>query len=345
MGRKDHRFVENPGVEDYRRAALDGLRRRDFHLAFEQIAAALSFDPTAAESLALLDRFVREAPRGAAWLREGEDPFFGAAPVRAYTLARSGELNEALLMLLEVVQYRPDVPYLSWVRSWLRNGAAAELRWEDLGPALSGFFERTRGADTDLAACAANMEAAIALLEALRERTAERAGATVLMTAFLRRLGRLNEALRVVTAEHGRAPSFLLAMELANIHRDRGDVDAMVPSLRAAAELAPDEVSVLLTLGDVLLDCGDFEPAAQAFDQALRVAPDHPRARPAALFARWHAEPDPALRSELRQLTQRGMDDGYGPRLEREVAELDTVLPSPLDPISRVVADALGVTA
>lgn len=342
MSRKDQRFIENPGVDDYRRAARVGLERRDFHLAFTQIAAALSFDPTAPGSLALLDRLVREAPRGAAWLQEGEDPFFGAAAVRAHLLARRGELNEALLGLLEVVQYRPDIPYLAWIRSWLHDGAAAELRWEDLGPALSSFFERTRGADTDLAACAANMEAAVALLEALRERSAERAGATVLMTAFLRRLGRSDEALRTATAEHGRAPSFLLAMELANIHRDRGDLDAMIPSLREASERAPDEASVLVALGDELLDHDDFEPAARAFERALRVAPAHPRARPAALFARWHAEPDPALRSELGRLTRRGMDDGYGSLIEREAAELDTVLPSPLDHFSGVVADALA---
>jgi tetratricopeptide (TPR) repeat protein len=330
-------YVANPGAEDYRRVALIGLDRRDHRLAIEQIGAALAFDPMCPQSLAILERIAHEAPRRCL---ENDDAFFGAAAVRAWALARHGELEEALLELLAVARFRPDIPYLVWAREWLAAPCAARPRWEHVGPAFSALFERMRDAD-DLDACAATVHAAVAALEAFREVSDQRAAVTVLTTAFLRLLGRHEHAVRVVEAERARAPNFLLSFELGNLHRDAGDLVAAVPCFREAATLAPDEPRIQLALADALLDHADFGDAAETYARVARLVPLHARAPATALFARALAEPSSSARTQLERLAAEERPGGLAQRLAHELAELDTVLSSPMDPISRVVADAL----
>lgn len=330
-------FVANPGAEDYRRAARMGLDRGDHRLAVEQIGAALTFDPMSRESLAILERIADEAPRSCL---EDDDAFFGVGAVRAWALARHERLEEALIELLAVARFRPDIPYLAWAPEWLRAPSPARLRWEHLGPAFSALFESMRDAE-GLDASAPTLHAAVAALETLREISDHRAAVTVLMTAFLRLLGRHEEAVSVVEAERARASSHLLSFELGNLHRDGDDLAAAATCFREAAALAPDEAPIQLALADTLLDSGDFRGAAETYARVAQLVPTHSGARARALFARSIADPTSSARTELDDLAAEDGPGGAAHRLAQELAELETVLSSPLDPISRVVADAL----
>lgn len=267
MTEPNQEFVENPAAADYARAARIGLERRDWRLAFEQIAAALALEPLFDEYLYILDQSLDSVDDPLGWLDIQVNPFFGFAAVRAWALARLGQVNEALLLLLEVVEARPDIPYLAWTRLWLRDGhAVGKVNWATVGPAFADFFDLVRQRDFALERSIPNLEGALWVLKALRAVGPENASATYLITALLRKLDRGQEALALAEGHFEETRDWVAAVEVANIHRDRGDTSRTIEYLRQADVLAPGQASVLVDLRDALLAKADFERAAEAYE-------------------------------------------------------------------------------
>ena len=230
-------FVEQPSAEDYARAARQAIAAEDWRLAFEQTGAALAFNPESAAYLELLAEALQGAREPLAYLNLSEDAFFGLVAVRAWALNRVGNFDEALETLLEVVLFRPEIPYLSWLPTWLRAAPAItrttlERNW----PLLREFFELVRGA-TAKSSFTANVDGAAALLGAFRAKSIEPVPVTLLHSALLRACGRSVEALTLVRAAADRLKNSLVFVELANIAEELGDEAQRREALRRAAEL------------------------------------------------------------------------------------------------------------
>jgi hypothetical protein len=118
------RWIANPTYEDYYRAAAVAFEARDVRLCVEQLAAALSLDPTGERALALVEQLVGVFPGVLSELPRGGDAFFGLVALRALLMAPS-DVNGALELLEEVVGFRPAVPYVQWLERWLEQWTLA----------------------------------------------------------------------------------------------------------------------------------------------------------------------------------------------------------------------------
>jgi len=57
-----------------------------------------------------------------------------------------------------------------------------------------------------------------------------------------------------------------------------GDLDAAIKDLKRAAKLAPDQVNILVTLGDLYAEDGQTQAALKSYKAALKFVPDSPGA-------------------------------------------------------------------
>lgn len=106
--------------------AHEALGCGDLMHALFHISSALATDPTNREWLTVLHEVMRRAadPLAIVRLDEAKSDFISAA-TRAYVLAAKGRLAEALPLLAEVAEVRPDVGYLVWAEQWLAQPGAA----------------------------------------------------------------------------------------------------------------------------------------------------------------------------------------------------------------------------
>jgi tetratricopeptide (TPR) repeat protein len=230
-------FVEQPSAQDYARAARAAIVAEDWRLALEQSGAALTFNPESEEYLGLLDDALAGVHNPLAFLDLKDDAFFGLVAVKAWALNRAGKLDEALETLLEVVLFRPGIPYLSWIPLWLRAGRpVSRTTLERVWPLLREFFELVRGTTTK-STLFPNVSGAGALLQEFRAKSIEPVPVTLLHSALLRACGRSVEALTLVRAAADRWKSSLVFVELANIAEELGDETQRREALHRAAEL------------------------------------------------------------------------------------------------------------
>jgi hypothetical protein len=91
-------------------------RERPAH-ALEHLAVALAYEPGHEGALAVLERVLLRVPLEAEVWKQ-PSPFFGLVALRGYALVVSGKLPQGLDLLCEVVKFRPEVPYLTWLIHW-----------------------------------------------------------------------------------------------------------------------------------------------------------------------------------------------------------------------------------
>lgn len=293
------------------RAAFDGGQLK--HAAFH-IGCALSTDPQRAEWLALLEEIVTatDAPLSLAPLEDAN--YFPTVAVRAWILARQGDVAEALGLLLQVATVKPESSYLAWGVEWLR--APDVIRSLRLAPVAEAMLEQTLGPLSQLVQLLpspldeedprrASAAAAASILETLRETRPDDPQLLFFLGAYLRRLGRFDEALALAAVSFEAAPGWQTAIAVASVHRDAGDVARALVAYEQALRFDPDDISCHLDLGDMLLEHGRPDEAAARYQQALAREPAHPWAAPSLHYARFRATGDVAERDRLLALAQR----------------------------------------
>src|SRR5258706_3791106 len=107
--------------------AEQALAAGDASQALRHACLALSVDPEHAEWRALLDRSIDSAsdPVKITELDPENSDFIHAAG-HAYALASANRYQEALELLAEVADTRPDTPFLVWAREWLDKPGVLE---------------------------------------------------------------------------------------------------------------------------------------------------------------------------------------------------------------------------
>src|SRR5687768_12704375 len=109
--------------------AKQALAKADLQHALFHITSALSTDPLHAEWRGMLDQIIARAPDAMVFVRadQAKSDYITAA-TRAYVHAKRGEVKEAVALLAQIAQARPDVPFLLWMREWvIQPGAAQQL--------------------------------------------------------------------------------------------------------------------------------------------------------------------------------------------------------------------------
>lgn len=298
--------------------ARQALAAGDLPHALHHVGCALASEPMHPEWLPLIQEIVgrivatERDPLAAVPLANGAS--FVDAANRSWVLAWMRRWEEALDLVTDVAEVRPDIPYLLWAEWWFaQHGVAQSMSFDQLA----------RGILVDLATIASrcpvpaadddprrkNLEAAARLMATIRPIHPRESFVWFLSALIQRRLGTNAESLGWAQQAYQLEPAWKNAIGVANALRDLGRLEDAKAWYDRAVGHDQDDVSAHLDTGDMFLDAGRWDDAIAAYERALAKEPDHPWATPSIHYARFKRSGDPTQRLCLLRLTE-GDDPG-----------------------------------
>ncbi len=289
--------------------ARQELASGDLAHALHHVGCALATNPMQPEWMQLLAEIMGRAPDPLALTTfVGETSFIDAAN-RAYALAWVRRWEEALDLITDVAEIRPDIPYLLWAEWWLgQPGVAQSLSFEQFA----------RGILVDLAKIAArapiptpadhprrpNLECAARILTSIRGLYARESFVWFTASMIGRRLGTLDDALAMAQHAYNLEAAWKNAIGVANVLRDLDKVDEAAGWFRKALDHDKDDVSAHLDMGDMFMEASRWDDAIGEYDKVQRKKPDHPWAVASTYYARFRQTGDATQRLCLLRLTE-----------------------------------------
>jgi tetratricopeptide (TPR) repeat protein len=325
-------------IEDELEIAQRALAEADLGHAAFHIAAALTIDPSSAEALAIFDGWfaVCDNALGLVTKRENEH-WEGWFAMRARTCAKLGRSEDALPLLTKLAAAAPEKAYLAWL-SLIRSpyqvsdeaaeSAAAELL------RLANSLPEPLASDHPTQRTVA---AALGLLADWRETKRKLPVPLHAIAIFLRKLGKIEEAMAAARALYELRPDWRSIGTLCSTLRAAGDLEGALDIARHGTELAPPDsrAAMWLDVGDLCLDLDRAADARHAYGAALALEPDNAWAKSSFLYARFRELGDEADRTALRQWSLEHPDDARGFRLLGEIG--DPLLEQPFVPSDATV--------
>jgi tetratricopeptide (TPR) repeat protein len=307
--------------------ARQALGQGDLRHALHHVGCALATNPMHPEWMQLLQQIVGQSPDPLSLCELAGEASFVDAANRSYLLAWVRRWEEALDLITDVAEIRPDIPYLLWAEWWFaQHGVAASLTWDQMA----------RGILVDLVKIAAscpvptpaddprlpNLHAAARLLATIRQLHADQSFVWFASGMLGRRLGSSEETLGFARHAYQVEPAWKNAIGVANVLRDLKRIDEAAQWFRKAVEHDPTDVSAHLDLGDMYLDAQRWDDAIAEYEKAAKKEADHPWAVASIYFARFRKTGDPTQRLCLLRLTE--SDDN------RRAVQLARVLDPPV---------------
>jgi len=304
------------------------------------LAALISYDPGNREWLGLLEEYLRRAGEDESRLYPiKEKRYFAEEAVRAFAWARRGEWNEALKLLAQVVEAKPDSCYLEeWGLDWLKEKeafAAVEALTLNriLAIAVNRFPERRWLRPSQRR----KLEQYAAIARQVPAVLRGNAEFQMLHAGLLRKLGCFEEAL-VVVRDRSQVPAgwhSYVAEGLAL--RESGDYEKAAEAFERALSFEAEDLSARLEAGDGYLNHGAWAKAQGWYEQVLQREPEHPWASPSALFCQWKRSGDDLKGKRLAQMARRIPPNQRAEQLMRVKMPYVGVLPAPADAIANAV--------
>ncbi len=296
----DHGHPESP--EDEARIAIEALAEGDLGHAIFHAGGALASNPTNPEWLALLDTIIEKSDDALSFV-DGKNDFLNAS-IRAYVLAKKGQLADALSLLVAVARARPDVGYLAWAAGWVTKPGAltalgADVVEGDLVSPLVGFLSSLPAPVPEDHPARADLKSALAILDVVRELHPKMALAHVATGLALRRAARYDDAITAAEAAVAADGGWRAYVAVACAKRDAKDMEGAVAAFEKASEVDPKDVSALLDIGDIRLEQGQHSAALAAYEQALLREADDAWAKASVAYLNALSTKDPKYRAEL----------------------------------------------
>jgi tetratricopeptide (TPR) repeat protein len=293
--------------------AQSALRAGDLRRSIYHLGLALASDPAREEWLALLDQWIAAAgPRAldlvplyddqyfttlqAAqfMMRQGNTPthrmevtplvgknYHARVAVHASILASQGKMKEAVNLLLQLIEVKPEIPYALWLPRWQnRAGFAEALEPEKIVPLTLRVIQKYSGTYVFSEQGRAEINSYLPLLrEAYTALSKEQASEKFLTTAYvysmaLRKTGAFEEAARISRALP--ATSYQAQVALAMVEDALGNTDASIAAYQRALAVEPNDVAVRNDLGLLFLAQGKLVEALAFFEESIRLDPGDP---------------------------------------------------------------------
>jgi tetratricopeptide (TPR) repeat protein len=263
--------VTNPRAEDYAAAANYALKRRKRPLAVQQVAAAIALDPHNLRYLQLLSDIVGTTPDPLGLLRlTPQGTFYGVAAARAWMLAKQKRSTEATRLLSEVVQFRPNAPFIPWLHHWGERFGWLQRVTPDVMADLLRSLLRELGAQGVNAGGEVNLDSALAIAEELQKVHPEHVGLRAARMWCHRLLSEPSAALELMVKK---PIAWQTELERALAHRALGQNEDELKALRSAVALAPSESSIYRELAKALVLQCRRDAAEEVLIQANAQAP------------------------------------------------------------------------
>jgi tetratricopeptide (TPR) repeat protein len=322
---------------------LQELEHAVFH-----IGRALSADPSHDQALKMLDDLIGDAkqPLKLAPLIEGV-PYTTAA-CHSYILAKTERIPEAVNLLLQVLQVRPDTHYYSWLKTWSlsKNDSKKSINPSDLHAFLATWIEHYPKFSSNDEWHQLMIDTLPKALPALMNEWLEKRppSCLILGASVLRRLEAIDIAMSWASQAHQRAPSWQTAVGKAMIHAQRNEVEEAVASYHEALSMDPVDLSVRLDLGDLLSKHERYGEGLDWYDLVLKKDPEHPWAIPSRLYVLWlqngKTDYGEALGSYAQKNPGNVRANLLSSHFEKQQSAFVKWLPEPTDSIIDVVRQA-----
>ncbi len=335
----DHRHVPHKqGTPEFELYLAQGeLKAGNLQHGARHLAHLISYDPANQEWLALLDTYLRRVSGDESKLWPIKDKrYFAEEAVRSYAWARQGQVKEALELLVQVVEAKPDSAYLdAWALNWLSDDAIlkaipGKLVERILATGLNQFPEHRWLGRT----ARRRLERYVEIASRVSLGMHESSTLPMLHAGLLRKSGHFDEAIAIARKATQTAPDWHSYVAEGLALRERGDYEAAATAFERALTFDPDDLSARLEAADGYLHHKIWDKAHEWYSQVLQRQPNHEWALSSAFFCRWKLAGDALKHKRLVEMARR-------PPVNRRAAQLLRVS-EPYVGILPVPADALA---
>src|SRR5579883_1193110 len=289
----DHGAIElREGTADFEwfvaRAELE--TKHNLAHGANHLSSLLSFDPGNKEWIELLEQYIAAEPDVDALIPRKKELYYSTEAMRAYIWHKQGKFGEAVNLLANVANAKPDSRYLEeWALSWLEPNGAVESLPEKVGWLLFSVV-LNRFPECQMATLRRVNEAkrwACVAERFFKSHPTEEDAMLMVRAGLFRKAGMFEEAEALVQADLARRPNWHSATALGLILRQKGDPQAAEIAFKRALELDPTDITARLEAGDTFFEKELWEPALGWYESALKMDPRQEWALPSAQFCRY----------------------------------------------------------
>jgi tetratricopeptide (TPR) repeat protein len=312
----------------------------DLQHGARHLAHLLSLDPSNPEWLKLLEEYlVRVGDDDQFIYPRKEKNYFAEEAVRAFIWARKGQLDEAIDLLLQVVQAKPEVNYLeAWALDWLENsdipGSVSQQTFTKLLALALNRFPESRWLREEQRH---QLERYADMALALPAEWQESPVLQMVIAGILRKSGRFDEALKIARKGVEATPGWHAFVAEGLALRERGDYDLAAESFQNALLFNPEDLSARLEAADGYLTHRAWDDALAWYGQVLEKDSAHVWALPSAYYCCWQATGDQAQHERLIELAKADPPNQRALQLLQCAKPYVDYLPAPADAIANVL--------
>lgn len=299
---------ENTPEQDVQ-LARQAFASGDLKHALHHIGCALASNPMHPEWMQVLNQIVGAAPDPLKLVEIQGDTSFVDAANRAYVLAWVRRWDEALDLVTDVAEIRPDIPYMLWCEWWLSQQGV--LQGMTLDSIIGGIV-------VDIMKIASScpvpvdqddprlptLQSSARIMAGIRSVHPKEGMLWFGSSMVARRLGQQTESMQFAQHAYQIDPSWKSAIGVANALRDAKQIDQAAQWFRKALDHDKSDVSAHLDMGDMFLDANRLDEAMKEYEHAERKQPDHPWATASMYYIRWKQNGDPNQKVALLRLTE-----------------------------------------
>jgi tetratricopeptide (TPR) repeat protein len=339
--------LQNGSPEYHRFVAQQELQRgEDLPRGARHLARLLSAAAADIESLQLAEQYFQaDSDNPMELLPESQagDTCFEEEALRAWLLARGGRLQEAVELLVALVNAKQDACYLeAWVLDWLEVPGAAESL---PGPTMLKLMLLVSQQYPEWRFVTADQQRFLDRYVNVMRRwnvTEDQAEvAKMTQIELLRKAGRFPEALRTAEQFVRDHPGWHAHMSEALVRREMGQVDAATAAFQRAIDCRPDELAARLEVADMFFDREQWDEACRWYQQVLEKHPDHPWALPSWLYGQWRQTSDQQHLDRIWTMLEQDSTSRRAYELYERYTPYLGFLPEPEGPTSEFIRQIL----
>ncbi len=281
----------------------------DLKHALHHVGCALATNPMHPEWMQLLNSIIGASPDPLKLTEIGGDTSFIDAANRAYALAWMRRWDEALDLVTDVAEIRPDIPYMLWCEWWLSQPGVLQSMTMDsvMSGIVVDILKITSSCPAPTPADDPRMptlQSSERILGGIRQTHGRESMVWFGSSMLARRLGKHDDAQGFASHAYKIEPSWKTAIGVANALRDVKRIDDAAQWFKKAIEHDKSDVSAHLDMGDMYLDAERYDDAMREYGNAEKKKPDHPWAMASMSYIRWKQNHDHASRLALLRMTE-----------------------------------------
>jgi hypothetical protein len=289
--------------------ARTALAQGDLASALHHVGCALTHDPMNPDRMAMLGQIIAAAPDPLWLVERGAATTFVDVANKAYVLAWLRRWPEALDLITDVAELRPDIPYMSWCEWWMMQPGVMQsmsiadvVAWivTDILKIAKSCPLPTPKDDPRFE----TLESGARILAAFRALHPNEPMLWSTSSLIARRVGDRGEALACAHRAYHLVPSFAGAVAVAGALRDDQRIDEATQWYRRALGHDRKDVTAHLDLGDMFLEAGRVDEATREYESAVTKEEDQPWATASLLYLRHQRTGEAKPRVELLRLTE-----------------------------------------